>query len=164
MKTACISILLICGTATALEGEYLAKTGDTVVVYAEIVGCPDFPGIIAFDKVAPDSKLTLLSNLPGLRSGFVAGVNPVDSYLRTAVQIRSTLVEEISRRRDDASSPKSLRVVILRTEQEARLLQDQVLASFEYLATSRCLHPRKYRKPIFERQREILEATLHRIG
>ena len=152
MKTAWISILFICVTATASESEYLANTGDRVVVFAEIVGCPDFPGILAFESVAPDSKLTLLELVP------------VDTYLRTAVQIRSTLVEQISRIRDDASSPDSLRVVILRTQQEARLLRDQVLASFKWLVTRRCLQPPKFRKPVFERQREILEATLHHIG
>jgi len=142
-----------------MGSEELTAPGDYVVVYANIEGCPDFPGIIAFETVAAESKIAL----PRL--------NPVETLHQTESQIWESLAQQIARQRNDGSVPGSLRVEILRSEQEYSVLEDKIHSSFKYLATSECarslreLSPSPIEgQPPIEDQRPLRELTWHRVA
>ena len=146
-------ILLFCALSATSGSARTTVPGDYVVVYAHIEGCPDFPGIIAFQQVATDSTLIL----PGL--------NPVGTQHLTRSQIQESLAHEIAGRRSDGSIPGSLHIEVLESEQEYLILEERILSRFKYLSSNNCVRPAKETAPSrIEDQRQLKQLEWHRIA
>lgn len=101
--------------------------GDYILVRARIEGCPDFPGILTYNKIDSKSGLVVLN------------VGPIGVLGRRPSQIQSDLLDAIAAKRADHKKPASLRIELLRSEHEYIAAQSEIAASLAFLASDGCL-------------------------
>lgn len=123
------AIVLAATLAMAASSETrVAEVGDFIVVFAEISGCPRFPGIIAAPEIGEDGAI----HLPHL--------NPIQVAGSTERQVFEEVSLAIATQRPDRDVPSSLRVDVL-TQYEFADLRDLYYVSLHYLANDRCDKP-----------------------
>lgn len=121
------SVLVLAATLAMTTGSdsRVAEVGDYVVIFAEISGCPSFPGIIAAPEVGEDGAI-LLPRIDPIR---VAG--------RDESQVEEQISRAIAAKRPTRDVPSSLKVDVISKHQFADL-RDLYIASLHYLASERC--------------------------
>lgn len=136
--------LFLAGAAVAQSGKPVMP-GDYVIIYGKIEGCPEFPGILAQHKAARHALL----EVPKLRPVHPLRKTPGEIYKELAIQI-----EELR----DKGVPSSLRVEVLRSEQQYLMIRERILQSIRFLAFDYCSIPKRDRpdhRPYDERRYQI---------
>lgn len=113
---------------TAGSETRVAQVGDYVVVFAEISGCPRFPGIIAAPEIGEDGSI----RLPHLGPINVAG--------STEGHVLNQISQAIATQRPDRDIPPSLKIDVV-SQNEFAALRYSYYASLHYLASGRCNRP-----------------------
>jgi hypothetical protein len=125
-----------------------AEVGDYVVVYAALLGCPEFPGIIAVSKIGADGAI----ELPGLAR--------IEVVHLTQPRIQSEPSRRIAKQRPYRDTPHSLVVEVL-TANEYFTAKEQYLASLRFLLEDGCNRPsskpRKIWRDRWQRDLEQIE-------
>ncbi len=106
----------------------VAEVGDYVVVFSEIAGCPDFPGIIAAPRIDEDGAF----RLPHL--------SPVRVEGNTEIEVSKQVSRAIATKRSSRKALPSLRVDVL-TEDEFADIRELYFVSLRYLVSGRCDRP-----------------------
>jgi len=135
--------LIALAASSVLDSAVPIEEGDYVVVYARIDGCLGFPGILGFGRASADAKLSLLT------------LEPIEMLNKTPSQIYEEVSGQIANRRRDRKAPASLRIEVLRSEQEYLAIERRLLTSLEYLASGDCIPARwpPLKSPPYEDQR-----------
>ena len=123
-------VMVSLGLGVHTSAELNAEIGDRVVVWGSIKNCPQFPGVLRSHLVTEKGILDFF----GLRIPVLG---------KSAVQIASK-TEDLLVELSSGGDRKKLAVDILKTEQEYRIIRDDVLESYKLLL--RCVPPREPRK------------------
>ena len=147
LRNPALALLLILGAGSAHATEIPIAIDDYVVVYAQLMHeCFLLPRIVDAHKVTGDDQ-------------YLLNLGPVQLLGSTTDEIRTWLVDEIAAARPDGNRPDSVRVEILKTEQEYLMIRDEVLATKKFLAGAIACGKIKPRPD----QRETIDPDWYRI-
>ncbi len=142
-----MAILLLLSVSTwGSSTDSPVSIGDYIVLYAQLKDCPEFPGIIDARKVDDSDQ-------------FFGNAGPIEVLGSTSAEIQAKLVAWITRASPSQQPPRTLRIEVLRSEQEYQMIREQLLASKKFLAYGTCVPPKPPREPAYE-----IDPDWHRIA
>ncbi|MCZ6619738.1 MAG: hypothetical protein O7E57_16585 [Gammaproteobacteria bacterium] len=147
-RPSAVILLSLCVSTWAATADSPVSIGDYVVLYAQLKNCPEFPGIVDVRKV-DDSEQFFLS------------AGPIAILGSSTSEIQAKILRWIAEANPDRKPPRSLRIEVLRSEQEYLMIRDQLLASKKFLSSgaAKC-EPRKApNKPIDPGWHHIADAS-----
>ena len=128
LRPSTVIIFMACWCTKATFADEVVNPGNVILVRAEILECPNFPGILAMHRVVEgDGGLS------------VGNIGPIPVLGQTPLQIQSDIVDAVATKH--ARRPRSIRVELLSSEIEYRLVRDEILNSLSFLARGECSRP-----------------------